>query len=199
MAASSCIATPFSRQVTTWGQQSRDRGQLGQGLLCITCPNGLFWKGKPLHCQFRKHCLFNRTSTHSLTCEGLACRAAAGPKFTLPGVTPAPPKSAPATSYFYLTNTKIPAAANGPINTRPSLRGKDNLLKWGCIYKFYYYFFIPKIHINENLLFKCREAFAYNVVLHLRHKTFPYENQYAALSHAMLYIHTYAQTHDICK
>ena len=33
-------------------------------------------------------------------------------------------------------------------------------------------FFIPKIHINENLLLKCREAFADNIVLRLRHKTF---------------------------
>lgn len=27
-------------------------------------------------------------------------------------------------------------------------------------------FFIPKIHINENLLFKCRKSFAYHAVLH---------------------------------
>lgn len=49
-------------------------------------------------------------------------------------------------------------------------------------------FCIPKIHINENLLFKCRKAFAYNVVLHLHHKTFSYENQCAALSHTIIYI-----------
>lgn len=55
-------------------------------------------------------------------------------------------------------------------------------------------FFIPKIHINEDLLFKCREAFAYNVVLHLHHKTFSYENRYAALSHNFIYIHTHRDT-----
>lgn len=33
-------------------------------------------------------------------------------------------------------------------------------------------------------------GFAYNVVLHLHHKTFSYENQYAALSHTIRYIQT---------
>lgn len=59
-------------------------------------------------------------------------------------------------------------------------------------------FFIPKIHINENLLFKCREAFAYNVVLHLHHKTFSYENQFAVLSLTRLCTHnTHTLTHTL--
>lgn len=180
-------------------QHSRDRDSLVQALLCRTCPNRL---GKPLCCQLRKHCCCHRTRNHLLTCEGLASRAAAGPNFTISWSYHSTPSATTRNLLGKLVNYFLPPKSwrkddcgyTQTYKHKVLLPRKKNPLKWGYIYKFYY-FFIPKIHINENLLFKCREAFAYNVVSHLHHKTFSYENQYAALSLTLLCIHTHTNPH----
>ena len=102
----------------------------------------------------------------SLRREDLDSRAGVSP------ITPIP--LTPSTTVdFYSRNTdsKISLAPKYTCEHKVFCASKEVHFERG-LYLQILLFFIPKIHINENLLLKCREAFAYDIVLCLHHKTF---------------------------